>query len=254
VVMIKQFQSEINSLMKQKGINSANEVLLFDSLTNLLENNFKNVKVGRLHGTSHLVQFKNSVNLSRTNANCELCDLLIVVFNKRQIRLTFHQSKYDPKIKENQFYPSSKKKAKLSKCDVEQWDLLANRPLLIKKSKNSKFNPPSHLLVNAINPSIGSYGIFYKNSLNYFDMFYSVAEDMILNQATYRSKKGRFRSNEHFCCYMANTNLNNILSNYVKSCLNIDCFLHNLVFYKIGSPLLLDGKTVDYYRLSWLKS
>ncbi len=252
--MRKAFQSEVSALLNARGMRSPNEILLFDSLLNLMINQFSNINVGRLHGTSHLVTFKNSVNQARANANCELCDLLIVVFSHDEIRMTFHQSKYDLKLNERNIYQNGKIKAKLSRCDVEQWELLAKRPILITKGNVSKFNPPVKLLSSALNPSVGSYGVFYRNISKEYDLFYSIAEDLILRQAMYKSKKGSFRSNQLGCSLHDAVTVKGVKSSFVHSCLHIDTFFDCLLNFCIGTPLVQNGAVVDLYRLSWLKS
>ena len=84
-------------------------------------------------------------------------------------------------------------------------------------------------------------------------MFYSVAQDMLLRQPKYRSKRGSFRSNQSGCSLHGVSMANQVFSKYVHSCLHVDKFLNCLLNFHIGTPLFQNGKIVDPSRFRWLK-
>lgn len=100
---------------------------------------------------------------------CEISDLAFVVYSENGIKITYLQNKVEKKFD---------KSLKKFHIDVDQLALLKGRPVFEVKNKKSKVAKWSFndVLYNAEIESAGSYGVFYKNSLGKYDMFYCPAD------------------------------------------------------------------------------
>ncbi len=129
------------------------------------------------HGNRYQVTFNQARGAGRSTPRCELCDVLIVNYpmgNPSAARITFNQAK----VASKPF--GCHGTARLSKpytfpANLEQWDLLSNRPLIGPATRT--FNPPSDLLSGAILPSVGTFGVFYPVGQE-FDFAYFVADGL----------------------------------------------------------------------------
>lgn len=139
------------------------------------------------HGNRYQVTFQQARGAGRSTPRCELCDVLIVHYpmgNPSAARITFNQAKVTSKPF------GCHGNAQLSKpysfqANLEQWDLLANRPLIAPATRT--FKPPSDLLSSALLPSVGTFGVFYPVGHG-FDFAYFVADGLTaLNNAAGRS-------------------------------------------------------------------
>jgi hypothetical protein len=129
------------------------------------------------HGNKYQVTFKEGRGAGRANPRCELCDVVIIQYDSGSpstARITFNQAK----VTSNYFGCDStaftKSPYKFS-ADLEQWDLLSNRPDLNQVVRT--FSPPKKLLSGAILPSVGSFGVFYP-SHNSYEFAYFVANEL----------------------------------------------------------------------------
>jgi hypothetical protein len=136
------------------------------------------------HGFSRQVYFNTSHSWMRARARCELCDVLFVTYatnigfsvrmsllqaklshDRHATNLTSHLGQIEPQSFQGNF---------------EQWDLLRRRPTL---DPTTVFVPPPDLLASAVLPSVGTFGIFFRDNAGMVDLFY-VSADSIAAQAT----------------------------------------------------------------------
>ncbi len=164
---------------------SHNEVPLFQALHNALIGLSGMFDVEEYHGTAHQVEFAGNGSYARTNARCELSDLMIVSFSSitRSARLTYLQAKSEratlPSVCGRQF-----------SANLEQWFLLEQRPTI---TGLGKFSPPNDLLSSALLPSVGSFAFFYKDPLGEFQTYYATASYMALPKA-YSQRYGKLQA------------------------------------------------------------
>jgi hypothetical protein len=146
-----------------------------------------------LHGRCSQVKFKRKRKVGRKKVQCELADLLLIVVPKikpENARLTFIQAKV---TKKSRFHCSSPAKFK---GNLEQWDLLGNRPLI--SGAYSNFNPPADLLSSAPVNSIGSFGVFYKTRRNGLHDLAYYSADVLHPLNNNQSKNGTLISHSKY--------------------------------------------------------
>lgn len=145
------------------------EIVLFRCLMDALGSLSPKYAVEEYHGSSKQVYFDPLFPWDgRTRARCELADLLIIWFSDNPedaVRITFLQAKYERK---NVQYPYKHTYS----ANLEQWDLLANRPEI---DGVGQFSIPQQMLSDATLPSIGSFGFFYRANAT-VELFYSSAD------------------------------------------------------------------------------
>lgn len=130
------------------------------------------------HGNRYQVTFKEGRGAGRLTPRCELCDVMIVHYqedNPSAARITFNQAK----VTSNSLGCSTTSRMKAPgsfKANMEQWDLLSNRPSIQPATKT--FHPPVDLLSGATLPSVGTFGVFYPVPHG-FDFAYFVASDLV---------------------------------------------------------------------------
>jgi hypothetical protein len=133
----------------------------------------KDALVEEFHGAKSHVIFDAKRGAGRPKPRCELADLLLIAYRAsepRSARLTWLQAKVtdsDLSCRRSMSSPPS------FTGNLEQWDLLANRPLV--RGPNRTFQPPDNLLSAAALPSVGSFGVFYPVGAG-FEMAYFVAD------------------------------------------------------------------------------
>lgn len=164
-----------------KGLSHA-EVPLFQQMHKALVGLSGKFDIEEYHGTAHQVEFTGNGSYARTNARCELSDLMIVTFSSvaKSARLTYLQAKSEratlPSVCGRQF-----------SANLEQWFLLEQRP---KITGVGKFNPPSDLLASALLPSVGSFAFFYKDPSGDFQTYYAAA-NFLTPPKTYSQRYGK---------------------------------------------------------------
>jgi len=142
---------------KTESTAARGEVALFQSLIRALNSLGQDGLAKEYHGNRFQVTFKQARGAGRSNPRCELCDVLIIQYpagNPGLARLTFNQAK----VTKKQLGCGVLTPYKFA-GNLEQWDLLANRPLISPATKT--FDPPTNLLRDALLPSVGSFGVFY---------------------------------------------------------------------------------------------
>jgi hypothetical protein len=159
---------EADFFHRMANLSGLGEIKLFNCLMESLKSQSPKFEVESYHGSSKQVSFKPFVPWDRRErARCELADLLIVWFPDNpadNVRITFLQAKYERKkvIKPSMHAYSA---------NLEQWDLLANRPEI----DGVGFSVPPDLLSGATLPSIGSFGFFYHSKAK-IELYYSSAD------------------------------------------------------------------------------
>jgi hypothetical protein len=162
-----------------------NEIPLFRALRSALLSLSGKFQIEEYHGTSNQVTFSGNGSYARTNARCELSDLMIITYSptSRHARLTYLQAK-------------SERATLHSVCgrpfaaNLEQWFLLSTRPAL---AGAGTFNPPTDLLSSALLPSVGSFAFFYKDGGGEFQTYYATANYM-QPLGTYSQRYGKLQA------------------------------------------------------------
>jgi len=165
---------------------SHDEIPLFRAMCTSLTSLSKQFDVEEYHGNSHQVVFTGNGSYARSNARCELSDLMIVAYSPitKNVRLTYLQAK-------------SERATLNSVCgrefsaNLEQWFLLSNRPKI--SGVGNSFNPPGDLLSSAILPSVGSFAFFYKDMTGEFQTYFSTA-NYLFPPKIYPRKKGKLQA------------------------------------------------------------
>ncbi|MBK7832656.1 MAG: hypothetical protein IPJ56_10025 [Gemmatimonadetes bacterium] len=148
------------------------EIRLFRALQYSFEELSSDFSVEVLHGNRSQVSYSTKSSWADPSGTeqCELCDLLIVSFRAKPfaLRMTCLQNKADQRIGglPDKF-----------KADLVQLELLSVRPRIVGRLK---FAPPANLLSGALLPSIGSYGVFYRDAVGEYDMAYRIASELAL--------------------------------------------------------------------------
>lgn len=129
------------------------------------------------HGNRYQVTFNERRGAGRAVPRCELCDVMIInypISDPGAARITFNQAKVtDNVLRCHQAFSTA---APYSfRANLEQWDLLSNRPYISSASRF--FYPPSNLLSGALLSSVGTFGVFYPVGTS-FDFAYLVADGL----------------------------------------------------------------------------
>jgi len=167
-----------------KGL-SHDEIPLFQQMHKALVGLGGKFDIEQYHGSAHQVEFAGNGSFARTNARCELSDLMVVTYSliSKTARLTYLQAKSEratlPSVCGREF-----------SANLEQWFLLAKRPTI---TGVGKFNPPSDLLAGALLPSIGSFAFFYKDPAGDFQTYYAAA-NFLTPPKTYSQRGGKLRA------------------------------------------------------------
>lgn len=177
----------------------------------------------KIHGR-HIVEFDGN-NTGKQDCRCELADIAILCYSNEQktLRLTFNQvklAKHSFSLVEPPFFFLANKK---------QWQLLSGRYKFSPYQNRKTFN--GDILKDALLPSIGSFGVFYKDDLHCYEFKYFIA-DLLTPEPTLKScllsfngKIGRVRSNKTGFQEIEGTS-------------NLDCFFCALKSGLIGSPIM----------------
>lgn len=210
------------------------EIDLFRLLAKLLSKHIPVVFSEQTHGRVAQVEFSSSFFPGK-KFSCEISDLLVLVFSKKQkfLRATFLQAKRR-KHYCNNIHPRFSFTGNLN-----QYDLLSNRPIIKGKGK---FKPDPNILNKAILNSIGSYGIFYRSHLyQQIEFYYSIASNII--PRSYSKDPIMFLpsvNNNYFYSIGGHDDL--------ISCPSIKQFISYLIAMKIGSPINIYNKENSIIR------
>lgn len=193
--------------------------------------------VEEYHGANHQVTFTGSGTYSRTNARCELSDLLVIVYDRRtkDARLTYIQAKSERSV------GSSGRGIAGSAlvANLEQWDLLARRPPI---RGVGGFQPPADLLASALLPSIGAFAFFLHGPAGV--AVYYCAASLLEMPYAYSTRTGKLTARHDVCrCAPAPE----CLSAYGNA--EFGAFLFGLM---IGTPILTSGSRQQKPVATWL--
>jgi hypothetical protein len=192
-----------------------------------------------LHGIKHQAQFDNPLNATK-HVNCEICDILIFVYNGTQARFTFLQNK-------KKFSKKYKGINNIS-LPLRQRYLLGNFPQIFMKNKEKHI--PADIFSNRSLDSIGSLGVFYIDASGRINMDYSIMSLM----STTKSFNASDYDKNHNRTYTFSGNINNIRTVHsfeeVEACINLPEFENHLLNMKVGEPLEKLEKSYANYILS----
>lgn len=198
-----------------------NEIEYFRFFAKTLSKNYKNVHYYEVHGNPGHVSFKSALWPSKPPITKELGDLIIITYSpeKNQARYTVNQNKFQRKTGIQRVWPAFKFRA-----DIEQYDLLAFRPLV--KSIGSISFPPT-ILSDTEYDSVASYGVFYEGEEHLIDFVYSIAK--WLSPQSYAKS----------CNLILNTCQNEMsVDNRETVCtVGIEIFVKHLLNMHIGAPI-----------------
>lgn len=143
---------------------------LQDAFINLANSNY-HYALDIIHGNRSMVDFQYNANWATdihmgVVCRCELSDMLFIVFSEAddQIRLMYMQNKKG-------------KTSRKFKADLGQLCLLKNRCEIISPRLPACAFGDRRILQDALLPSVGSYGVFYKDN-NATDMAYYPATNI----------------------------------------------------------------------------
>jgi hypothetical protein len=177
----------LQSAFRSQSVGLRGEIALFQAFIRAFNSLGPGALAKEYHGNRYQVKFEQARGAGRSNPRCELCDVLIIQYpanNPSAARLTFNQAKVTSNPLGCHDIATSTATYRF-RANLEQWDLLSNRPLL--SAATSAFRPPPNLLSGAILPSVGSYGVFYPVG-NAFDFAYFVADGLQpINNSSRRS-------------------------------------------------------------------
>jgi hypothetical protein len=169
---------------KTRGL-AHDETPLFRAMHDALVGLSGQFEIEEYHGNSHQVTFTGNGSYARTEARCELSDLMIITYSKsaRNVRLTYLQAKSERATLKSV-------RGRAFSANLEQWFLLSSRP----KIKGVRaFNPPPDLLSNALLPSVGSFAFFYKDGAGEFQTYYATAS-YLSPPRTYSQRCGKLQA------------------------------------------------------------
>jgi hypothetical protein len=162
-------------LKEAKG--SKGEIKLFQAFIRAFNALGTDALAKEYHGNRYQVTFNASRRVGRLTPRCELCDVMIINYPAgypSAARITFNQAKVtDNALACHKIFSAAAPYR--FRANLEQWDLLANRPSISSASKY--FYPPSTLLSHANLPSVGTFGVFYPVGTS-FDFAYFVADGL----------------------------------------------------------------------------
>lgn len=221
------------------------EVPLFRRLMEAIASSSGGVYAEEFHGAKHQVTFVGQAPWARSQARCELCDLLIIVYALTggfKGRVTFLQAKRSLGNHHVSTQPPlSIVPAVRFQANLEQWDLLSRRPII---SPVGSFVIPSNILKDAPLPSIGSFGVFHKTTGNGVDFFY-ISADLLTAAHNSSYRYGTVEANG----FQAKANVFGISETKFAGSLSL--FGEALFNLEIGTPIYLKkhAKFDDYQKL-----
>ncbi|MCX9126914.1 hypothetical protein OKT23_19400 [Providencia rettgeri] len=165
----------LQNAFRIESLNARGEIALFRAFIRTFDYLGSNALAHEYHGNRYQVTFTAMRGAGRQKPRCELCDVMIIHYpegNPRAARVTFNQAK----VSSNPLQSATAVFAPYKfRANLEQWDLLSNRPLI--RATSSKINLPANLLSGALLPSVGTFGVFYPTGQG-FDFAYFVANGL----------------------------------------------------------------------------
>lgn len=203
------------------GKGQLGEIVLFRHLTESIKMAGGPNRVFEYHGVKSKVEYLSVMYATSGQLlRCELCDLCIISYSKKnsKIRITYLQNKVHQQSSLGTNFTGN----------VRQWELLSKRP---KVKSLGSVKVSSDMLKDAVLPSVGSFGIFYKSGSGY-SMQYSVAnliEPFTLNASS---------ANRTLVLKGTNNKIRKISAlEELEACNDLKIFGNNLKSLKIGTPL-----------------
>ena len=169
--------SKLENAFRIKAAGKRGEIELFQAFIEAFNSLGRNALAQEYHGNKYQVIFDSKRGNGRPTPRCELCDVMIIQYpagDANAARVTFNQAK----VTKNDLGCSSSTSAvgvDSFGANLEQWDLLANRPPI--RNATTKFYPPVNLLSDAILPSVGTFGVFYPSGSS-FNFAYYIASGL----------------------------------------------------------------------------
>ncbi|MCX5804075.1 MAG: hypothetical protein NTU69_11200 [Proteobacteria bacterium] len=155
-------KNEINKAIKK--ISKPNEVRIFKAMAKSLTSRYASACFVK---ESHRCYVRYNSCAANKSVKREISDLVIVSYLKNSVKLCFLQAKYHrTSIQGKRFLDFT--------GDYFQWELLNSRPKIENCGRKLCF-PPNILSFTKYN-SIGSFGVFYRDSKGKIDMLYSIAK------------------------------------------------------------------------------
>ncbi|MBY6189236.1 hypothetical protein KUV22_02280 [Microbulbifer agarilyticus] len=177
---------KLQHAFQKQSIGARGEIALFRAFIQAFNGLGAEALAKEYHGNRYQVIFQQARGAGRPLPRCELCDVLIINYpagDPTAARITFNQAKVSSK----QFGCRGGVRGKPYRFrgNLEQWDLLSNRPLISPATRT--FLPPADLLSGSLLPSVGTFGVFYPVGAG-FDFAYFVADGLsALNNGSGRS-------------------------------------------------------------------
>lgn len=215
------------------------EIVLFRAMEASLKavGSHPGVVVEEYHGAHHQVTFTGSGTYSRTNARCELSDLLVIVYDRqaKYARMSYIQAKSERSV------PASVNgiAGSLLAANLEQWDLLARRPSI---GGVGSFKPPLDLLKSALLSSIGSF-VFFVHAAGGVAVQYAAASRLTRPSASVK-RYGKLIIGPDACHCGPHPECVSVYGNA-----EFGEFLFGMM---IGTPILIRGKPVSPPLGGWL--
>lgn len=168
---------KLQSAFQIKAKGKKGEIELFKAFIEAFNSLDQNALAQEYHGNKYQVIFDAKRGTGRPTPRCELCDVMIIQYPDgyaNSARVTFNQAK----VTKNDLgcsRPKTMAGVESFGANLEQWDLLANRPLI--RNATTKFYPPINLLSDAILNSVGTFGVFYPSGSS-FNFAYYIASGL----------------------------------------------------------------------------
>lgn len=219
------------SLNKEYNKATDGEILLFRKLSSILGKKYSSTFIEEIH--QRRIKY-TSFAIDREVCR-ELSDLWIIVYSPSQqkVKMTFLQAKFiKHKISTVPLYFSA---------DYFQFELLKMRIIL----NESSMNFPKNILSYTNNETIGTYGVFYKDSEDTVEFAYCSASRMNCFSKPLSSSK-------HISRMSLPENLvipNSVIINEEEVCLyacDINSFTKNLIDFKIGAEITENNDIVNF--------
>jgi len=226
-------KKELNLRLKGKPIN---EIIIFREIQSILSRRFNSILIEETHQNKISYKSKALNNFIKR----EISDLLIITFSikMKKAKMMFLQAKYERKKAPND-------KQFSFKGDFFQYELLATRPTITNHS--TRFNFPRDILSFSNFDSIGSFGVFYKDTNQDIDMAYATAKDLSIKKKV-TSKKQSLRT-LYFPELSQNSSIikvdNNILVE-LRATQTINCFTIGLLQMLIGGEFINQKHIVQF--------
>lgn len=201
------------------------EIAFFNSLRDSFLALSARFRIDVIHGSKHQVLFSGSPPpWGRGQARCELADLMVVSFRPvdKSIRLSFIQVKLERGV--HSVLP--KPVAREFSANLEQWDLLARRPVI---QGAGRFSLEPDVLARARLPSVGSF-VFLFPPGGVTDLYYASADRLTVSGSpTQRYAKIRAPWDIGFRIYRG-------LPEAI-SMIGCNCFGASMYLHLIGTPV-----------------